>query len=853
MRIIKEKIKIGEYKTISVFIDWKYLAQDRGMRKEEDEVQIMLGRSLFIAGSLLLAGLFLYEFTLGNFLPYEMIVTKSFISGLAWIAVVLYLYSFYLRRDRTEFTDTLDLHALTELRRKLKARENVKEIEILDFVDHDVLNILDDILKLPEESIYQDTMLMLVNLPDVKRLLNRVGVDITALRKKIANANIQVEGDKTFQMNKLLYQAFVIAENYQFSFIGEWVLFLKLALDEYAQVFRELDVQRDTLLAVLEWTKANATANRYRKLWKYKSSLKPKNTVNRSFTSTYTSVLNQFSEDLTVEMAKGEDRMVYAVSRENEIEQIVSNLRQADRAAVLMIGEAGVGKTTILKSLAVKMVVEDVPKELKDKRLVVFDFNKAINQAKSTNELRDLIAKIFDEVEKSRNVILVIDDLDGLINIKDDSAGEIIAVMVKALEEKKVKLVATCTNSGFVRSIKPNQVLADLFDIVQINEPLPEVALQILFDEQKNLESKYGKEIQFGAFRSAIDLTVRYDTTRLLPSKALDVLEDACVLAGENNLKYVSAKEVEAVVSRDTGMKVGELGASEGEKLQKLEARMHERIIGQDKAVLEVVNAIKRVRAGLTGGNKPIASLMFFGPTGVGKTEVARTLTDIYFGNEKLLTRLDMSEFQEDDNVKRLIGYQDGNNFIPGQLTEKVRQNPFSLILLDEIEKANPRVLDLFLQVLDEGRINDGAGRKVDFKNTIIIATSNVGSTQIATLLQSGGNYEEVQRIGLSELKKNFRIEFLNRFDKLIMFKPLNRLEVEKIASLMLAKVQTKLADQGIQITFSPEFVNRMASMGYSPTYGAREMQRIIQENVENVVADKIVKGELKSGDSWKM
>jgi len=348
--------------------------------------------------------------------------------------------------------------------------------------------------------------------------------------------------------------------------------------------------------------------------------------------------------------------------------------------------------------------------------------------------------------------------------------------------------------------------------------------------------------------RAAIDLSVRYDTTRLLPLKAVDTLEDACVLAKEEKLSFVSSKEVETIISQGVGMNVGNLKAEESQKLTNLEQIMHQRVVGQDSAIAAVASALRRARAGLTSPGKAVASFLFFGPTGVGKTEVARTLAATYFGNENLLTRLDMSEFQEDENVKRLIGHMQGDDFIGGQLTEKVRENPFSLVLLDEIEKANPRVLDLFLQILDEGHIKDGMGRKVDFKNTIIIATSNIGSLKISRLLQEGSTYEDTKRLAMEELKKSLRIEFINRFDQVIMFKPLNMVEIEKVADLMMKKLAKRIADQGIELQYSASFLKELAQKGYSSIFGAREMNRVIQDEVENKLANLIVEGKVKSG-----
>jgi len=307
------------------------------------------------------------------------------------------------------------------------------------------------------------------------------------------------------------------------------------------------------------------------------------------------------------------------------------------------------------------------------------------------------------------------------------------------------------------------------------------------------------------------------------------------------------------VVSRKVGVKVGAIDTAESKVLINMEAELHKRLIGQNEAVNAVAAALRRSRAGLSGEKRPIAAFLFYGPTGVGKTELAKALTATYYGDEKLMIRLDMSEYQESENLNRLIGEETEKGFQGGYLTEAVRSRPFSLILLDEIEKANPKVLDLFLQVLDEGRITDGLGRKIDFTNTIIIATSNAGSKEIAEQTEKGTDYKTVTKMLEPRLRESLRVEFLNRFDKVIMFRSLTPIEVEQITELMLKLEAKKLEEKGINLTFTKEIVAELARLGYDKVYGARELRRVIQERIEDPVARLIVEGKLKSGGELEL
>lgn len=631
-----------------------------------------------------------------------------------------------------------------------------------------------------------------------------------------------------------------------------------------------------------------------------------------------TPTLDSLARDLT-KLAK-ENKLDPVVGRSREVKRLIQILSRRTKNNPVLVGEPGVGKTAIAEGLAQKIILGEVPEDMQEKRLMMLDMGSLVAGTKYRGEFEDRMKKVIDEIYNDGQVILFIDELHTLIGAGGaEGAIDASNILKPALARGELQTIGATTLDEYQKYIEKDSALERRFARIQVDEPTPEEAEVILQGLRTRYEEHHGVEITDEAVRAAVNLSVRYITSRQLPDKAIDLIDESAAkvrldqtdhltkstvikleideLVQEKEaaiqkqdfenaaqlrrqekvlrkkLQKVSAieakqeqgysdrvteEDVATVVSEWTGVPLQQLEKKESERLLELEGLLHERVVGQDDAVKAVSRAIRRARSGLKDPDRPIGSFMFLGPTGVGKTELAKALSEVMFGSEDALIRVDMSEFMEKYSTSRLIGsppgyvgYDEG-----GQLTEKIRQKPYSVILLDEVEKAHPDVFNLLLQVLDDGHLTDSKGRKVDFRNTIMIMTSNIGATQIREEKNVGFNVQDVtkdhkamQKRILEELKKAFRPEFLNRIDETVVFHSLSKDEIHTIVQIMSKAIIKRLKEQDIQVKITPSAIDVIGKAGFDPEYGARPIRRALQKEIEDRLSEALLGGEIRLGD----
>jgi ATP-dependent Clp protease ATP-binding subunit ClpC len=681
--------------------------------------------------------------------------------------------------------------------------------------------------------------------------LTRLGLPFETLKEPLARLVGAGEGsDKTPQLSKEARRALIMA--YRDASDGKRQTVT--AMEIFSQVFLASPVLQELLdglgypapqvVHVAEWIRLQDKLREDHARFVRLASLKPGDVMNRSMTARATPLLDRFSEDLTIAARNG--HLSPLVGRDGEMEELLRAI-ESGRRSVILVGEPGTGKHALVEGLARRMVEEDVPEELFDRRLVSLDVPQIIGAGDPSLASERLFA-VLEEVALSGNIILVLHGIDSL----ETSTGALDLATAFATELEKGHFIAIGTTSprAYVERLE-RRPLGARMTRVDVGEMSQDDSIRVAMAKSLGIEYRNQVFFSYAAIEKAVTLSSRYMHDRSLPASALDALRESAVLArkarGEHT--FVSAEDVARVIHDKTNVPVEQVTQDESSKLLALEEKLHGRVVGQEAAVTAVAQAMRRARAELREGKRPIANFLFMGPTGVGKTETAKALAAEYFGSEKAMIRLDMSEYQEAGSASRMIG--EDNDERGGVLTEAVRKNPFSIVLLDEMEKAHPDILNLFLQVMDDGRLTDGAGRTIDFTNVVLIATSNAGTAYIQDEVKKGTDVEQIKTALMErELKGTFRPEFLNRFDAIIVFKPLSMDDVVQIAWLLLNSVGAQLDTKGIHWRAEDAAVEKLAQLGFDPSFGARPLRRVIQDRVDNLLADLILRKAVNRRDT---
>lgn len=637
-------------------------------------------------------------------------------------------------------------------------------------------------------------------------------------------------------------------------------------------------------------------------------------------TKSTTPTLDKYSRDLTTFAREGKFDPI--VGREKEIDRVIQILSRRTKNNPCLVGEPGVGKTAVVEGLAQKIASEEIPDLLKGKRVVSLDLSSMISGTKYRGEFEERINKVIEEVRLAGDVILFIDELHTIIGAgAAEGAMDASNILKPSLARGEVQLVGATTLDEYRKHIEKDAALERRFQPVQVEEPSEEETLEILRGIKDKYEVHHQVQITDDAIKAAVKLSARYIADRYLPDKAIDLLDEAAskvrlraftaptnikeleeqlsslgeqkeiaimneeyekaseIKRKENEIKekianakvewdakhtknnqVVGEEEIADIVSSWTNIPVKRLAEEETERLKQMEKILHERVVGQEEAIVAVSKAVRRGRVGLKDPNRPIGSFMFLGPTGVGKTELTKALAEAMFGDENAMVRVDMSEYMEKHTVSKMIGsppgyvgYEEG-----GQLTEKVRRKPYCVVLFDEIEKAHGDVFNILLQILDDGHITDSRGRRINFKNTIIIMTSNIGARSIIAPKKVGfistedaeKSYEDMKKNVMEEVKRTFKPEFLNRIDETLVFHPLSTKEIREIADIMIKRLVTRISKNvGIEIQLTEEALDFLGKKGYNQAYGARPLRRTIQTYIEDKLSDEILSGNFKEGD----
>ncbi|MCK5490842.1 MAG: ATP-dependent Clp protease ATP-binding subunit [Candidatus Pacebacteria bacterium] len=824
--------------------------------------------SEYVVQLFLAISLFFQHFVKAFFVIFE---ERGFGPLVFWIGVLGSMYCYYYLKIKDASRKVIDFSSSDFEVFTSKYADKIKgNVDISNYISASAMEILKEALCLAHSlkqvpSIFHLAKIVSQN-SQIEVLFKRLEIDskefsryINILIKDVPkNDYYNQEGifNSTVmspQLEKVILVAFyetvimgmekIHTESFFLTFFGD---------DSLSKYFKDLNIEvedaRKTVLWVNSWANTRVRLDRPRKI--------SHSVMNKAWTARVTPELDSFTYDLTDQARSG--MMGNIVDREKELDNLMRILERTSKNNALLIGEEGSGRSTIVKKLANRMVKDQVLPTLRDKRLVVLDVGSLVSGAGVGGNFEGRIRAMIDDMGKSGNIILFIPNIHDISAAGSGGGFDASKVLSPIFSQGIFQVIGSTDYRNYHRYIEPRADFANSFDFVKVEEMDENQAIEVLAVRAKIIEAREGIVMTYGAIKSAVELSKRYITNRILPGKAIDLLSETAVeVRRRGSGSVLRDQDIMEVITEKTGIPLTNINSNEAEKLMDLEENLHQRVIGQKDAVKAIASSIRRVRVGMKNENRPIGTFLFLGPTGVGKTELAKALAEAYFGDEDAMIRVDMSEYQTLDSVEKLIGSSSdlSDSSMGGVLTEAVKRKPFSLVLLDELEKADKNVFNIFLQVFDDGRLTDNLGRTVDFTNTIIIATSNAGSKVISKIVVDEDNSNErILQMLEPYLLQSFAPEFLNRFTARIVFRSLSQKDVMAITKLQIKNLAKRMDKaQGIKIKISGGALKIIAELGYSAEYGARFLQRTIQEKVENLIATKFLKGEIKRGDVFEI
>jgi ATP-dependent Clp protease ATP-binding subunit ClpC len=820
-----------------------------------------------------------YIYKAANFWPFKTGIFLIYLISLCSLALVVLKYFNLIVFEKFEFLafSFLALFGLVFLsfhiyykgeiknpRQSLTLEEALKtKKNLADFLTNESYLVINKALKLNEAKlpIVTHKALILPLLKNKKTLviLPRFGImpnEFLAGLEKQYPAARTLHDSEMENLDKFIEKAAIIAKEEGHLRIEASDLLTVLALSNpyFVKVLFDLNLKPEDILNITYWTSAIFHERELRKF--SPDRLKLFGGIGRDWGAGYTPYLSRAAADLTNAVLKFKYPL-HLIGHQREIESLAKVLVRATHHNVLLVGEPGVGKETIILGLCKIISQGRAPKNLCHRHIMKLNLDFILAGVRASGEIVERLSAVFDDAVRAGNIILFIDHIEALFGGSAVQVGTVDAsqVIIPFLEHPDLYFIGTTTASAFHQHIETKPGVVDKFEKIEVKEPEKPQVLRILQDISPVIETRSRVIFSYEALKTIVDLADQYIYNKYFPEKAVDLLDEAAVyaLSRAGRQILVMPSLIEEMMRQKTHAPIGEAGAFERARLLKLEEILHKRVIGQDEAVSLVADAMRRARAGVGVGKKPIGSFLFLGPTGVGKTETCKALAESYFGQENAMIRFDMSEYQDRTSIYRLIGAPPATPDAEagGLLTNAVKDNPFSLILFDEIEKAHPDILNLFLQVLDEGWLTDSLGRKVKFNNTIIIGTSNAGAQLISECVKQNIPFEKMKESLWNYLiqKGIFRPEFLNRFSAVVTFKPLISQEVVQICDLLLKKLAKKLEEEkGIFLQVEPAAVVKLAKLGFDPMLGARPIARIIEKRIEDVLAKRMLEGKVGRG-----